>query len=73
MLDRLRARKSANTFFSPVEDSTEVETKIKSDFEPKKLVFDQTNDAVLDTKKMKENLDVVLQKLQELSNYVDMD
>ena len=72
MLDKLREGKSKDALFSNTKPEEDIPIKIRSDFEPKKLEFDQTNDNVLDVVKLKNNLDHVYSRLQELSQYVDL-
>jgi len=71
MLDKLRERKTRDALFSGPTNEEDIPIKIKSDFEPKKLEFDQTNEHEVDVAKMKNNLDHVYTKLQELTHYID--
>ena len=60
MLDKLRERRARDSLFSTSGKEEDIPIKIKSDFEPKKLEFDQTNDYnMVDVNKLKNNLDQV--------------
>ena len=71
MLDKLRASKTRGSLFSSSGQEDDIPIKIKSDFQPTKLVFDQSNDVEVDVGKLKNNLDDVYSRLQELAHYVD--
>lgn len=68
----MREGRSKVALFSNTKTEEDIPVKIRSDFEPKKLEFDQTNDNILDVVKLKNNLDNVYSRLQELSQYVDL-
>ena len=74
MLDEMRRRKGGNSncLFAPP-SSAEIEIKPKSDFQPKPLVFDQTNDhhTIAAANKLKSNLNNVYGRLHELSSYIN--
>ena len=71
MLDKLRARKARDPLFSSSRQEEDIPIKIKADFIPKKLEFDQTNDNRVDVVKLKDNLDHVYSRLQQLAHYID--
>ena len=71
MLDKMRQHRRTNAIFATREEDDDITTNIRSNFQPRKMQLDQSNDH-LDMTKLKGNLDNVYSQLQELASYINL-